>query len=155
MSRITGSDPMQGKGMAGMYQPTTLSDAQKKSLQSILSQYDPKNLTSDQAGSIFEQLRKVGIQPGQGLKDALESAGFDPLQMRKLIMEGIIQAQKGQLQSTQNNTNGINTSALQTLKTILEQYDLNNLTKEDQNNLMSNLKNAGLLQGGNILNLGA
>jgi hypothetical protein len=42
---------------------------------------------------------------------------------------------ENQFWATQNTTQTINTSSLQSLKSILDQYDLNNLSSDQQTNL--------------------
>lgn len=65
-------------------QQSALTDEQTHTLQSILEQYDPESLSSEDATSIVEQLKSEGIAPGKALEDAISSAGFDAKQMGEL-----------------------------------------------------------------------
>jgi len=49
----------------------------------------------------------------------------------------------------------IDFSALQTLQTILSQFDLSNLTSDQKEDLVSKLNEAGLMKPGNMIDLGA
>ena len=44
---------------------------------SILSEYDPNNLTTEDATSIANSFAQNGIEPSKELADAMESFGFD------------------------------------------------------------------------------
>jgi len=133
-------------------QTTPLTIDQKKQVQAILSNFDPKNLTASDAQSIFKQLQQAGIQPTRDLKDTIKAAGFNPDQLASLAAP--VAGQYGAVQPQTQNQN-INTSALQTLQSILNQYDLKNLTQDQQKSLMTQLDKAGLLQSGDIINIGA
>ena len=74
--------PMYGVG--SFQRPLALTDDQKQTAASILSQYDSKNLKAEDAKSIFNAFREAGIRPGSGLQEVLTSAGFDPQQFRAL-----------------------------------------------------------------------
>jgi periplasmic protein CpxP/Spy len=62
----------------------TIIPEQKLQIKTILSRYNSKTLTSDQAKSIHEEFRKAGIHAGPETKDAIIAAGFDPEKLRKL-----------------------------------------------------------------------
>ena len=55
----------------------SLSDTQKQGLEEVLANYDPKNLSDDDAKSLVAQIKDVGLQPGRGLSEALGSVGID------------------------------------------------------------------------------
>ena len=142
------------QGTQNSTQGATLTDDQKKQVQSILSQFDPKSLTAADAQSIFKQLQQVGIQPGKGLKDTIQGAGFNTDQLAALAApnEGHRLRHNENAQSAAE-TNGINTSALQTLQSILNQFDLKNMSSDQQKSLISQLDQAGLLQAGKTINI--
>jgi hypothetical protein len=198
-------------GPEGVRQSATLTDDQKKQVQDILSKYDPNNLTAKDAHAIFTQFRDAGIPPAKGMEETIKAAGFDAEKLRSLGMprnddqesmfwasqnstqELNISALKSlqsilsqyditnlstdqeaslltqlqsltQLQDTgkeysfwtnKNNNQGLNTSALESLKSILSQYDFTNLSTNQEKNLFTQLKSAGLLQAGSFLNFGA
>jgi hypothetical protein len=108
-------------------------------------------------------LRQAGIPMGSELSDAMHAQGFDLKQVSSQARQQREQQQQpstasasGSSGSTENSgTGGINVSALQSLQSILGQYDLSNLSSDQQNQLTSQLQQSGLLQSGNIIDLGA
>lgn len=63
---------------------TTLSESQQAQVKAILSKYDPKTLTADQAKAIHEAFRQAGLRGGPAMGDAIRAAGFDPEKLRDL-----------------------------------------------------------------------
>jgi hypothetical protein len=136
----------------------SLTDDQKKTVQDILSNYDSSKITAADAKSIFKSLEEAGIKGG-GLRDAINAAGFDADQVWSLAHDGQKPPQGGPGgpggKSASSSSTQVNSSALQALQTILNQYDLSNMTDEKQKDLMSKLNDSGLLQSGSMINLGA
>ena len=133
-----------------------LTDDQKKTVASILSKYDSKNLTTDEVKSIITDLKKAGINASKGLKDSLDAAGFDSEKFRSLALSSGDSSLTSYFNPSQSTSSSsiMNTSALQTLQSILNQYDLSNMTTDQQTSLYTQLNSAGLLQSGNLLNVG-
>jgi hypothetical protein len=165
MSSIQGFGSTQGMmGMMGMSGnnsvKSTLTDEQKQTVADILSNYDADNITASNAKEIFQKFADAGITPQAGLKEAIESAGFDAEQLREL---GMPEDQQGQMppppppssSSTSGSATGINASTLEKLQSVLDQYDLTNLSSDDQNSLVSQLTSMGLLQSGSLINISA
>lgn len=150
MSKPEGMGRPQGAGgMQGPPPPPPqreLTEEEKTKIEEILSEYDPENITEEDAKEIFEKFMEAGIQPAAGMKEAIEEAGFDAEQLRKWGMP--------EPPSQGYSAQGINTSALQSLQTILNQYDLGNLTSETQSSLYAQLQSSGLLYSGTIINIG-
>jgi hypothetical protein len=138
----------------GRPQAMELSEDQQSQVLSILSKYDPENITAEDAKSIFSQFSDVGIQPMKGLKEAIESAGFDAEKLVSLAMPKD-NAKESMFWATQNSTQSINLSSLQSLQSILDQYDFSNMSSDQETTLFTQLINSGLLQGGSYLNIGA
>ena len=136
-----------------------LTSDQKSQLQSILSQYDPAQLTADDAKSIFKSLRDAGIRPSQEVNDLMSAAGFDTEQMAKLAKPQGHNGHHGhhgvKPREGQNPSSEIDTSALQTMQSILDQYDLTNLSAEQKTSLVKQLNEAGLLKPGTQIDLKA
>ena len=55
-----------------------LTDGEKKTVASILSKYKAAGLTAADARAINESFRDAGLRRGDGLRDAITAAGFDP-----------------------------------------------------------------------------
>jgi transposase len=136
--------------MGGSRKNETLTDTQKTQLEEILAEYDAENLTEEDAKSIFEQIREAGIQPSKALKETVETAGFDLEKFKPTDRpSGPPPSMSG------SKSESMNLSSLQSLQTILNQFDLNNLSAEDEESLFSQIQGAGLMQPGNLFNLSA
>jgi hypothetical protein len=157
MNNIQGTGSMQQ--VMGMQRPpqASLTDEQKTKINDILSQYDASNVTEDDAKAIFQAFKDAGIRPGPGMRETIEAAGFDAEELRE---EGMSDSDKqgppppppgggGQGQS-------VSVSALKSLQSILSQYDLTNLSSDEESDLITKLNESGLMMGaGNIIDLTA
>ena len=70
------------QGTQGMFggqwtQPSPLTDDQKAQVQSILSGFDPKNLTCSDTQAIFQSLQQASIGPSPDLRSTLANDGFN------------------------------------------------------------------------------
>jgi len=157
---IQGSSSFQG--ISQIRRPQQLTDDQKSQIQSILSEYDADNVTSEDAESIFNAFKEAGIKPGPGMKEAIESAGFDAEELRSLAFPNGQNGQDGAppppppdgAQGAQGSQS-VSLSSLQSLQSILSQYDLSNLSSDDQESLLEQLNSAGLMKNGYTINLSA
>ena len=70
-------------GLGQFPQDQSLTDDQRKQIQSILSNYDVANLTADDAKSIFKQIRETGIHSPE-VRETIAAAGIDPEKLRAL-----------------------------------------------------------------------
>ena len=59
-------------------------EEQKTAVKKILSKYDVKTLTADEAKTIHRALRDAGIRGGRAEDDLLQTIGFDPEVLKKL-----------------------------------------------------------------------
>jgi hypothetical protein len=145
--RTMGMPEMQGIGRGR--QSLALSDDQKSLVQSILDKYDPKNLLASDANAIFKEFQDAGITPGKGLKEAIDAAGFNS---EKLISLAMPQDNKKEnmFWVMQNSAQSINMFSLQSLKSILNQYDFTNISSDQETSLFSQLMDTGLLKGGSL-----
>lgn len=57
---------------------TSLTDEQKKTLQDIISKYDPETITGDQQKEMMDTIKEAGITPGDDFKEIMDAAGFKP-----------------------------------------------------------------------------
>ncbi|NOQ26753.1 MAG: hypothetical protein GQ564_15440 [Bacteroidales bacterium] len=65
-------------------QVETLTTKQIKTVNKILSEYDSKSLTKDDAKAIMDAIRNAKIPGGKGVEKAINDAGFDFEEIRKL-----------------------------------------------------------------------
>jgi hypothetical protein len=141
-----------------------LSEEDKEDIQSILSEYDPDNLTVEDAKNIFAAFSEAGIQPAAGMREAIEAAGFDAEKLRTMAMpnnqpppppQGGRPPGGAPPGGMQQKGQGLNVSALQDLQDILSEYDLSNLSSDEEDELITKLNDSGVLQAGNLFELEA
>lgn len=147
ISSIQGVSSMMGAGM--MSKSQGLTEDQKTTITEILSQYDPENVTEEDAQAIFQAFKDAGITPTRGMKEVIEAAGFDAEDLRS---KGMTDSQMPP-PPPQSESTGVNLSALQSLQEILNQYDLTSLSEEDQTSLTQKLLENGFLQPGSMVDL--
>ncbi len=135
------------------FQPLT--DQQKSQLSEILSQYDPENITKEDAQAMFKAFHEAGIG-GPELKEAIEEAGFDADKVWELAHgDKPPRPPEGREFSGQRELGSINTSALETLQSILSQFNLSEMNEENQTSLIQKLKESGLLLQGGVIDIRA
>jgi len=144
MGQMTGAAGMMPKGRE-------LTEEQKATINEILSQYDPANVSDEDAKAIFQAFHDAGITPARGMKEVIEAAGFDAEDLRSRGMTD--QGSMPPPPTQGSRSNAINLSALQSLQEILNQYDLTNLTESDQQNLLNQLEESGLVFPGSVLDI--
>jgi len=131
-----------------------LSNEQKETIDSILSDYDALTLSEQDAKDIVSAFHEAGINPSKDFADKLDSAGFDAREIGDLA--GVTPSHRGEGSAPPppqgGNSAGVNQDNLQLLKSILEQYtDLSNLSEEDEQTLSISLLDAGLLEPGALI----
>ncbi len=149
VSEIQGISSMMGGMMSQKTQGLT--DDQKNTIASILSEYDPENVSDEDAQAIFQAFKDAGITPARGMKEAIEAAGFDAedLRSRGMSDQGMMPPPPPKNSGSQS----LDLSALQSLQEILSQYDLTNLSDSDQSTLMNQLESSGLIYPGSVLDI--
>ena len=65
-----------------------LSFDQQQTLQDVLSNYDPDNLSTSDAQEIVSAFQEAGISPSKSLADAMDSLGFDAQEVGSLAGVG-------------------------------------------------------------------
>ncbi len=149
VSSIQGMGSMMG--MSGiMPKMTELTSDQKSTISEILSNYDPENVSDEDAQAIFQAFKDAGITPAKGMKEAIEAAGFDAEDLRS---RGMSDQGMPPPPPQSSSSNSINVSALQSLQEILSQYDLTNLSETDQTSLVSALESSGFIYPGSVLDI--
>ena len=147
VNQIQGMGPMRGAGMQFKTEPLT--EEQQGRMQEILSQYDPENVSTQDAKAIFQAFRDAGIKPARGMKEAIEAAGFDAEDLRT---KGMPEDGPRNAPPT-SSSSGINLTTLQSLQDILSQFDLTNLSDENASNLLSILQEQGFMNSGSMIDL--
>ncbi len=148
-----GSSPIR---MQGMPQRQTFTDEQKSTIASILENYDPSDLTTEDAQAINESFHEAGIMPGAGLFKAIQEAGFDGDTIRELDPSSLVVRPKGPPPPPYSGgIAGLNKEALTELQSILEKYSLDDLSEDDEEQLITELYESGLLLPGLMVNISA
>ena len=150
VSQIQGMGSMMGGGM--QFKMGALSEDQKSQVQTILAQYDPDNVSSEDAKSIFQAFREAGIKPGAGMKETIEAAGFDAEDLRAKGRPDGPPPPPPQGKGNGSST-GINLKALQSLQEILSQYNLADMSEDDQSGLLGQLQSQGFMNPGIMIDL--
>jgi len=123
---------------------TTLTDDQKKTLESILSKYDPSNMTQDSTKSLMDELKNSGIKPSKTVRDIMDAAGFKPPE----------KPQGGtppdDSTSSTDSTSGASTLPQYMLDFITKE-ESGNVTKDDIATLIQNLQSAGKTSSGTLV----
>ncbi len=149
VSAIQGLGTVMGGGM--MPKMKELTSDQAQTISDILSQYDPDNVSEDDAKAIFQAFKDAGITPAKGMKEAIEADGFDAEDLRsKGLGDGNMPPPPPQNTSSSSS---INLSALQSLQQILSQFDLTNLSDSDQTSLLTKLQESGLVSTGSVIDI--
>ena len=149
------SDPIQGAGSGAMMPQvgqTHVNKNQKALFQEIMVKYDAKNFSQTDFEAMGEELRQAGIGRTSEVKSMLEDAGFNIDQYTKGGPAGM---QGGPGSGPGPVRGSINAQALQSFQEILGNYNLTNMSSEDQENLMTDLTSSGLMRTGIILDLTA
>jgi|GEM_PF-323713 len=163
-------------GNVGSFSPSQsssqLSSTDSKKLQEILSNYDAENMDESSLAELKSELKSANFTPTKALGDAIKSAGFDPGQLRPEDESGTQQTgapkgkggnrpppppKSGESEGTSSaiSGNSLNVDLLQPLSEILQNFDLNNLSEDDQQSIIEQLQAKGILQSGLMINLSA
>ncbi|WCL54974.1 hypothetical protein [Gimibacter soli] len=125
-----------------------LTDDQKQQVSDLLAAYDSENLSEEDAKTILETLKEAGIRPGKDLESAFSDAGFDLRSVADTAglkpPQGGPQGGKPPAPPAEGEETSLNTEGLQTLQDILDSYDLENLSDEDEATIIKALADAGL-----------
>ena len=141
---------MMGGGMRP--KPEPLTQDQQNKIQTILSQYDPENVSTEDAKAIFQSFKDAGIKPARGMKEVIQAAGFDAEDLRtKGMPEGGPPPPPPRMGNSRNS--GIDLSALQSLQELLSQFDLTNLSEGNANSLSIKLQEIGFMNPGSVIDL--
>ncbi|MCH9814089.1 MAG: hypothetical protein K0U47_09130 [Epsilonproteobacteria bacterium] len=72
--------PMQGMQSKGMQQES-LTDAQRESLEEILSSFDLENMSQEDHMALGEALREAQIPPTEETMEIMQEAGLEPMEI--------------------------------------------------------------------------
>jgi hypothetical protein len=120
----------------------SLSDDQKETINSILSNYDSENMTKENFDSLFDELKSSGIQMCDDLKEILETSGFQP-------SEG---PQGPPPTDDNSSTDQTSNSLTEDMIDILEKIKSGDISSDDIDSLIKNLQESGQLTQGNLVN---
>ncbi|MCP4022742.1 MAG: hypothetical protein GY729_12935 [Desulfobacteraceae bacterium] len=133
-------------------QPMSFTSEQKETVASILSNYDSTSLTQEDAKAINDAFRDAGFKRGHALKNAIEAAGFDGDQIRELDppppekVEGVTPV------GSEHDYFSLNKEVLESLQDILNNYDFSSMTSSQEDEMVQELEDKGLLFPGLVIN---
>ena len=103
-------------GTSNLRASSGLTADQKSSIKSVLGKLDSKNLSSADAKKITSEFKKLGIQPGKELEEAMAASGFDARQVGDLAFG---QGQQSQGGLSSGSSKALVSSSLTELKSLL------------------------------------
>ena len=103
-------------GTSNLRASSSLTAEQKVGIKSVLGKLDSKNLSSADAKKITTEFKKLGIQPGKELEEAMAASGFDARQVGDLAF-GHGQQSQGGLSS--GSSKALVSSSLTELKSLM------------------------------------
>lgn len=141
-----------GAGFGGGRPPSQpLSDEQKSLVQETLSNYDAENLSEDDAKAIMETFKEAGIRPGKELADLTSDLGFDA---KTIADRAGLEPPQGPPPSPPGGEQSLNTEDLSALQSIIDDYDLNDLSQEEEEEILNQLEEAELInEEGSLISL--
>lgn len=129
-------------------QSQSLTESQKANVASILEDFDADNMTEESALEIMDAIKEAGYSPGPGLAQAIAEAGFDPREIGSFATQ-----KQGPPPPPKNDSvSSLDTETFGQLVEILKQYDLANITQEEEQALVEQLQSNDLLFPGMLLN---
>lgn len=84
MAKVAYAQEEWDNGGGGGREEQTVTEAQKTAAKELLSKYDAKTITADEAKAIHRALRDAGIRGGRSEDDLIQSLGFDVETLKKL-----------------------------------------------------------------------
>jgi hypothetical protein len=141
-----------GAGFGGGRPPSQpLSNDQKTLVEETLSAYDADSLTEDDAQAIVQAFKDAGIRPGKELEGLASDLGFDLREVGELAG---LEKPDGPPPSPPPGGDSLNTQDLSTLQSIIDNYDLNDLSEEEEEEIITQLEDAELInEQGSLLSL--
>lgn len=116
-----------------------MTDEQKTQVSELITKYDSSNMNPDSMKSLMEEIKALGVKPGEDLKNIMDSAGFKPPQAPK---EGMGRPQKSR--------SGLN-ELPDFLKDFIQKSREGSVTDDDVNTLVAELQNNGYGTSGSII----
>lgn len=127
------SSGMQMSKMQSQVTQVKISEDQKQQLQSVLEDFSVDNLNSEDATSIVESIKELGISPGRELETLLAESGFDAKSIGDMagVGESKMPPPPPPQSSGENATEMVNF-----LEQLLEEYD-GELSSENKDSIIA------------------
>lgn len=144
-----------GANFSQMQRPQAqpLTTEQSELMNETLSQFDPENLTAEDAQSIVTAFQEAGIQPGQEMQELMAEAGFDAAQVGEM---GRPEGGRPPGPPPQGGVEQVNTDdVVSYLDELLENYS-EQLNDEDKESILASVQEKfGLSQSDSLLSVKA
>ncbi len=138
---------VQSNYSAGSTNQNKLSSSDYEAISSILSQYDASNLTQSDAKSIAVSFKEEGIRPSHQLVNAMDSLGFSAQEVGELAGVdgvGLVPPPPPAPPPPPPGSNTLSDLQVETMWSILAEYDADNLTQSEAEDIDSALRAAGI-----------
>lgn len=120
---------------AGGGQTASLNESQRSRIAELLQSYDPERLSQGDGAAIVESLKEIGAKPGIELGRMLVEHGYDPFELAESA--GVSRA------TAAGGSAALTTEAIETLMSIVQSYDLGDLSEADKREIAERLRGAG------------
>lgn len=117
-----------------------MSDDEKQKVTDLLAKYDVSTLTDDEKQSLMEEIKSMGVKPGDDLKNIMDEAGFTPPK-----------PPEGGMPPMNGASDSESTEQLPAfLSDFINKYQSGQVSDDDMNTLFSQLKSNGMGTVGNL-----
>lgn len=116
--------------------PKELTSEQTDIANEILGNFDSSSLTEADIAEINAAFKEAGITPSASLREVIETAGFDPAELA-------VAGPQGPPQGAPNGPPPPTEEFLAALTEIISEYDSENLTEEDIQEIIDKLAESG------------
>lgn len=116
-----------------------MTDEQKEKVSSLLEKYDTSNMTETSTKSLMDEIKSLGVKPGEDLKEILDSVGINPPK-----------GQKPPPPPPKQEDTSITNDLPSFLTDFINKFKSGSLTEEDTTNLIQQLKENDMSSTGNI-----
>jgi len=122
--------------------PQPLSADQQSLVKDTLSAFDSESLTEEDAKAIVSAFKDAGIRPSKELAGLASELGFD---LKEVGDKAGVEGPGGRPPPPPPQDANLNTEGLQELQSIIDDYDLADLSEDEEEEILSAFEEAGLV----------
>ncbi len=117
-----------------------MSDEQKEQLTALLTNYNAEEMNPESMKSLMDEVKSLGIKPGDDMKNIMESAGFK----RPEPPQGGMPPRKGE-----KPEGGMEMPEF--MSDFIQKYQSGSVSEDDYNSFLNELKSNGYGYNGNFI----